>query len=114
MFNGGPDVANSAFVLPQGTLAGDAPRNSLRGFGAYQINLALRREVSLGKNPKLEVRIDTFNLLNHPDFGYIDPTITDAFFGQAMLMLNQSFGSTGSLYEPGGPRSIQLSLRLHF
>jgi hypothetical protein len=28
--------------------------------------------------------------------------------------LNQSFGSAGPLYEPGGPRSLQFSVRLHF
>ena len=114
MFNGGPNVTNPAFVLPAAGAAGNAPRNMLRGFGAYQINLALRREIPIRANAKLQLRLDTFNVFNHPDFGYIDPTLTDALFGQSTLMLNQSFGSTGSLYEPGGPRSIQLSLRLHF
>jgi hypothetical protein len=114
IFNGGPDAANPAFVLPSGTAAGDAPRNMLRGFGAYQINLAIRREFPLGNSVKLQARLDTFNLFNHPDFGYIDPSLTDVLFGQPILMLNQSFGATGSLYEPGGPRSIQVSIRLHF
>jgi hypothetical protein len=114
MVNGGPNVTAPAFALPSGTAPGNAPRNLLRGFGAYQINLALRREFPLRKETNLQVRLDTFNIFNHPDFGYIDPTLTDALFGQPTRMLNQSFGSTGSLYEPGGPRSIQLSLRLHF
>jgi hypothetical protein len=114
MFNGGPDADNPAFVLPVGAVEGNALRNMLRGFGAEQINVALRREFPLHRDMMLQLRIDTFNLFNHPDLGYIDPIVTDALFGQSTLMLNQSFGSTGSLYEPGGPRSIQLSFRLHF
>lgn len=114
MFNGGPNVTNSAFSLPFGGSAGNAPRNTLRGFGAYQLNLAVRREFPIRNQVKLQVRLDTFNVSNHPNFGYIDPVLTDYQFGQSTRMLNQSFGSTGSLYEPGGPRSIQLALRLHF
>jgi hypothetical protein len=86
----------------------------LRGFGAEQINVALRREFPLHRDMMLQLRVDTFNLFNHPDLGYIDQILTDALFGQSTLMLNQSFGSTGSLYEPGGPRSVQLSFRPHF
>jgi hypothetical protein len=64
--------------------------------------------------PKLQVRIDAFNLFNHPNLGYIDPSFIDALFGQSTLMLNQSFGSTGINLRTKGPRSIQFSLRLHF
>jgi hypothetical protein len=114
IFNGGPNSVDPAFVLPVATGNGDSPRNILRGFGAEQINVAVRREIKIDDRLRLQVRADAFNLLNHPDLGYIDPSLTDALFGQSTLMLNQSFGSTGSLYEPGGPRSIQVSLRLQF
>lgn len=114
MINGGPNASAPAFTLPSGDDAGNAPRNLLRGFGASQINLAVRREFPLPAGTHLQLRLDAFNVLNHPQFGYTDPVLTDALFGQATLMLNQSFGSTGSLYEPGGPRSLQLALRLHF
>ena len=79
-----------------------------------QINVALRREIHLYDSFNLQLRGEAYNLLNHPDLGYIDSSLTDALFGQATLMLNQSFGPTGSLYEPGGPRSLQISLRLRF
>ncbi|SFS13744.1 hypothetical protein SAMN05421771_2384 [Granulicella pectinivorans] len=114
MFNGGPTVDDPAFALPNGDQAGNAPRNTLRGFGAYQFNVAVRKELSIRGQTSLEIRLDIFNVFNHPNFGYLDPGLTDAQFGQPTRMLNQSFGATGSLYEPGGPRSIQLSLRLHF
>ncbi|WP_052201029.1 carboxypeptidase regulatory-like domain-containing protein [Terriglobus sp. TAA 43] len=114
IINGGPNVTSPAFALPSGTAAGNAPRNQLRGFGASQVSLSVRRDFSLRTKLKLQFRVDGFNVFNHPQFGYIDPTLMDALFGQATLMLNQSFGSTGSLYESGGPRSLQIALRLHF
>jgi hypothetical protein len=114
ILNGGPDTASPAFVLPAVGVAGDAPRNMLRGFGDNQINVAIRKEIHLYDNFNLQFRTEAYNLLNHPDLGYIDPSLTDQLFGQATLMLNQSFGPSGSLYEPGGPRALQFSLRLHF
>jgi hypothetical protein len=114
VLNGGPYAADPAFVLPTASAAGNAPRNMLRGFGDNQINVALRHDFHLFGSFNLQLRGEAYNLLNHPDLGYIDSSLTDALFGQATLMLNQSFGPTGSLYEPGGPRSLQISLRLHF
>ena len=32
-------------------------------------------------------------MFNHPNFGYIDPSLSDLFFGQSTKMLDQSFGS---------------------
>jgi hypothetical protein len=114
MLNGGPYAVTPAFVLPTAEAAGNAPRNMLRGFGDNQINVAIRKEIHLYNSFNLQFRAEAYNLFNHPDLGYIDPSLTDALFGQSTLMLNQSFGPTGSLYEPGGPRSLQISLRVHF
>jgi hypothetical protein len=60
------------------------------------------------------VKIETFNVFNHPNFGYIDPSFSDAYFGQSLKMLNQSFGAAGSHYNEGDPRAIQLSIKLSF
>jgi hypothetical protein len=114
MLNGGPNAANPALALSAAGAPGDAPRNMLRGFGDNQINVAVRKEFHLYDGFNLQFRAEAYNLLNHPDLGYIDPSLTDQLFGQATLMLNQSFGPAGSLYEPGGPRALQFSLRLHF
>jgi hypothetical protein len=58
--------------------------------------------------------MEMFNVTNHPNFGYIDPYLPDLLFGQPTKLLNQSFGTTGSIYQQGGPRSMQISLRLVF
>jgi hypothetical protein len=111
----GDRVINAAaFAIPADGLLGDAPRNFLRGYGATQFNLAARREFPIYRRVKLEFRAEAFNILNHPNFGYIDPTFTDTTFGQATQMLSRSLATVSNLYQQGGPRSMQFSLRLSF
>jgi hypothetical protein len=112
-YPGGKAINPAAFVPPTSGL-GDAPRNFLRGFGETQINLAARREIPIYKRLKLQFRAEAFNILNHPNFGYVDPTYADATFGQATSMLNASLGTVASQYQQGGARSMQFALKLLF
>jgi len=109
-------------------IEGDAGRNSARGFDAWQLNLALRRAFPLRERLKLQFRAEAFNLLNHPNFGapatglYNGPCGArqpgqELFcFGVAGNTLNQDSGGIGlnSLYQIGGPRSLQVALKLTF
>ncbi len=102
----------------QGTLG----RNALRGFGMWQLDFALRRQFSLTEHLRLQVRAEAFNLFNHPNFGDPTPagtnTLASPLFGQSATMLGRSLGtSTGGfspLYQVGGPRSIQMAVKLSF
>jgi hypothetical protein len=105
---------SAAFSDPEGNGAGDAPRNLVRGFGATQVNLAIRRDFPLHDQFALQFRAETFNIMNHPNFGYVDPYLTDATFGQATMMLNSSLGTMASQYQQGGPRSMQFALKIVF
>jgi hypothetical protein len=95
-------------------------RNALRGFGATQLDFTLRREFPFTERWKLQFSADFFNIFNHPNFADPDNTLTDPFFGRSLSMLGQSLGSGGvsggfsPLYQIGGPRSIQLVLKLVF
>jgi Carboxypeptidase regulatory-like domain/TonB dependent receptor/TonB-dependent Receptor Plug Domain len=113
-YPGGKAVNPEALALPANGGVGDAPRNFVRGFGETQINLAARREFKLNESMHLQFRSESFNLLNHPNFGYVDPLLGDATFGMATMMLNQSLGTVASQYQQGGPRSMQFALRLQF
>jgi hypothetical protein len=113
-FPGGKAINPASFSLPADGEEGDAPRNFVRGFGEAQLNLAARREIHLHDPFVLQFRAEAFNLLNHPNFGYIDPTYTDATFGQATQMLNSSLGTVASQYQQGGSRSMQFALKLLF
>ncbi len=91
-----------------------APRNFVRGFGAWQVNMAVRREFPIRERLRLQFRAEAFNLLNHPNFGSVDQFLGDATFGQALNMLNQSLGTLASQYQQGGPRSMQFALKFLF
>ncbi len=113
-YPGGRAINKAAFSLPAAGLSGDAPRNFVRGFGATQLNTAIRREFRLRDAFSLQFRAEAFNILNHPIFGYVDSTYSDLTFGQATQTLNSSLGTLASQYQQGGPRSMQFALKLHF
>jgi hypothetical protein len=119
---GGRIFNPAAFTIPdvypgrQGTLG----RNVLRGFPLDQINFTLRREFPLREWLRLQLRAEMFNALNHPNFGNPVGAMQSSQFGYSTSMLNQDLGQGGlngglnPLYQLGGPRSIQLALRLVF
>jgi len=113
-YPGGRAINPAAFQLPPPGQNGDAPRNFVRGFGMWQINIAVRREFPIYERLRLQFRAEAFNILNHPNFGYVDPYLTDATFGRATQMLNSSLGTLASQYQQGGPRSMQFALKLLF
>jgi hypothetical protein len=113
-YPGGRSLNPAAFVFPTGANPGNAPRNFARGFGESQVNFAARRDFALSERVHLQFRAEAFNVFNHPNFGYVDPNLTDATFGQATMMLNESLGTMASQYQQGGPRSMQFALHLAF
>lgn len=116
----GGKVINAAAFSTPASGQGDLGRNALRGFGATQWDLTLRRQFRLTEQVSLQARGDFFNILNHANFGSPINYLSSPQFGQATQMLNNYFGSGGQsgglnpLYQIGGPRSIQLALKLQF
>jgi TonB dependent receptor len=119
-YPGGKILNGAAFTAPPTGQQGDFGRNVLRGFGAWQADLAFQREFRLTEKMELRFRGEFFNIFNHPNFGPPDNNITDALFGYSTATLASRLGSGGAngglnpLYQIGGPRSIQLALKLQF
>ncbi|MBA2524940.1 MAG: TonB-dependent receptor [Pyrinomonadaceae bacterium] len=128
-FNNTPTPGNTRqvgpFLVPTDARQGNLGRNALRGFPVYQLDFALRRQFSLTEKLKLQFKGEIFNILNHPNFG--DPVgnlgfnlPTNTLFGRSDRMWGRSIGTGGTiggfnpLYQVGGPRSMQFSLRLQF
>lgn len=117
---GGRIINRAAFGIPQAPGHGTLGRNSLRGFPVSQVNLALRRRLKLNERFNLQLRAEFNNLLNHPNFGDPVGDLSSGLFGQSVSMLGKSLGSAGStgglspLYQLGGPRFIQLGMKLQF
>lgn len=101
-------------------LGGALGRNAVRGFGATQIDLTLRRQFKLHEPLALQAQADFFNIFNHLNFGPPINYLSSPLFGQSTQMLGASLGSGGQsgglnpLYQIGGPRSAQLALKLLF
>ena len=100
------------FRARQGNLA----RNVVRGPGIYQMNIALRRRFNLTERLNLQSKLEVFNLFNHPQFGeYLSSLgFGPNEFGLATSTLSNSLGGLNPLYQIGGPRSMQFSLKLSF
>lgn len=112
---GGKTLNPAAFSVPTTARQGNEPRNDIPGFGLTQVDLSVGRKFALGDRFNLQFRTDAFNVFNHPNFtnpaAYVE-------FGQPYLqstnMLNQGLGGLNPLFQQGGPRSLQLSLKLLF
>jgi len=118
-YPGGKILNGAAFTAPPAGQQGDFGRNVLRGFGAWQADVAFQRQFHFTEKVGLRFRGEFFNLFNHPEFGPPDSNLTDALFGHSTQTLASSLaGGDGAgfnpLYQIGGPRSIQLALRLQF
>jgi hypothetical protein len=117
---GGMEINRAAFTIPTGAVQGDLGRNALRGFGATNVDFALRRQFKIRERLSLQARADFFNIFNHPNFGDPINYLSSPQFGQSTQMLGASLGTGGQsgglnpLYQVGGPRSAQLALKLVF
>ncbi len=60
---------------------GNAPRNSVRGPGFWQLDLAASKQVGIGGSARLEFRFEAFNLLNRSNFRAPNGNRSQAGFG---------------------------------
>ncbi|HXT61867.1 MAG TPA: hypothetical protein VN696_02405, partial [Pyrinomonadaceae bacterium] len=117
---GNPNPQIGPFLRPTPARQGSLGRNVLRGFPVYQMDLGFRRQFNFNERRNLQFKTEFFNIFNHPNFGDPDGLLASSTFGFSTAMLGRSLGSGGTLggfnplYQIGGPRSIQFSLKLAF
>jgi hypothetical protein len=119
---GGKRLNFAAFEVPASGQQGTMTRNSLRWIPAQQLDLSLRKDLPVGRT-RAQLRWDIFNITNTPNFaepGASLPAAASPLFGVSTRMLNRALGPGGTQgglnpqYQVGGPRSMQLSLRVSF
>ncbi len=99
--SGGYYFSPSSFVdAPLGQI-GNTPRTLCCGPGTANLDLGVRKVVTLREAVNLELRTDTFNVVNHTQFFNPDGNITDG----------PSFGQVSRAQDP---RLVQLAVRLMF
>ena len=92
----------------------------LRSFDTTQADIGVQRIIRITEKVGIGFRGEFFNILNHPNF--VNPTnsLPSPLFGRSTQRLANGLGSGGAsggfnpLYQIGGPRSIQLALKLQF
>ena len=80
----GPAFNTACFSLPALGQLGNAPRRFFYGPGIENFDLALIKHVTFDKTRNLEIRLEAFNLFNHPQFygpGAVDGNIASPTFG---------------------------------
>jgi len=112
---GGKSLNAQAFTVAPAGQQGTEGRNDIRGFGLTQVDLSLGRKFTVTDRIALQFRTDAFNLFNHPNFASPFAFIGfGATFLRSPSMANQGLGGLNSVFQQGGPRSLQLSLKLSF
>ncbi|MGQ9635961.1 MAG: TonB-dependent receptor domain-containing protein [Bryobacteraceae bacterium] len=105
------DAATPLAAARQGTLG----RNVLSGFPLRQADVSLRRRFLITERASVDFRADAFNVTNTPNFASPVAVLSSPSFGQTTRILSDaSVGGLNALYQAGGSRSIQLSLRLNY
>jgi hypothetical protein len=86
-------------AAPQFTL-GNASRNPVRGPGYRNVDFAASRRLRMRRGTALELRVETFNLLNHPPLGNPNSVVGSPAFG--------------TITTAGDPRVVQLAAKYSF
>jgi hypothetical protein len=77
---------------------GNEGRNTCRGAGIANVDLSLMRNFAVTERVKLQFRAESFNALNHPNFGLPVNDLASPNFGRVL--------------EAGSPRLLQFALKL--
>ena len=116
---GGRRLNPAAFGVAPG-LQGSLGRNAICGMGMSQLDMALVRVIPISRLANLHVRLEAFNLSNHVNPA--DPVrfLDSPLFGRSPSMLDLMLGAgtarsgVAPAFQIGGPRSLQVTLRLQF
>ncbi len=94
-------ISTGAFALPLAYTYGAAGRNLLNGPDLVDLDMSLFKNFPIKERAQFELRLETFNTLNHPSFSNPAATFTTASFG--------AIGSTSNIN-----REIQIAGKFVF
>jgi hypothetical protein len=106
---------------------GDSPTNGYRLFGLKQWDLAASRTWKVWEGLNLNFRVDAYNVLNTVNFSGISSVwelsdigtfgMSDSTYASQYGSPVSNFGASGAqlnTFQNGGPRELQLSMKLRF
>jgi hypothetical protein len=90
----------SAFTAPGPGQIGNVGRGTIEGPGGWNIDVALSRTFQVTERHGFDFRVESFNVLNHPQFNNPSTAMNSATFGR--------------ITSARDPRIMQLALKYHF
>lgn len=104
----GTQASATANTAPSAyTGVGNFQRNALTGPGFADVDLSAEKETKLFETLAFTLRIDAFDILNHPNFGQPTGNVQSASFGQ---ISSTRFATS----DGGSSRQLQLSAKFTF
>ncbi|MGH7487589.1 MAG: TonB-dependent receptor, partial [bacterium] len=91
----------AAFIAPGCVCFGNSGRDILRGPGFMDLDLGIARDFLFAERFRLQFRAESFNLMNHPNFGLPNSAIGNPGVGIITTTINPE-------------RQNQLALKLYF
>jgi len=93
----------SDFSQPHSFTLGNGPAyyNSLRSPGTNNTDLSMYKDLSLPDKVNLELRVESYNTFNHPQFGSPNTSVTSSSFGSITSQANS-------------PRQLQFGAKIMF
>jgi hypothetical protein len=82
---------------------GNAPRRFFYGPGLANVDMAIIKSVMLSPSKALQIRLEAFNVFNHPQF-----------YGAGAVDGNISSPTFGNITAAAAPRLVQLAAKLKF
>jgi hypothetical protein len=107
---GNPWFNTSSFTQPTGVAFGTTGRNPFSGPGLFTVNLSLFKNFHIKERYNIELRAESFNFTNTPQFSNPQTSITSSSYGYVTGTLGSGTGVNGT----GGGRAIQLGVKVSF
>lgn len=105
-------INSAAFVQNTAGTFGDSGRNAYRGPKFLQVDTALSRMFQLHERLSLDLRIDAFNLLNHPNFA--PPGSSSGYPASSTSLSAATFGQITTTTNGYGARIFQGVVKIIF
>jgi len=115
--NTGPHTVNrwfntAAFTPNQPLTFGNAGRNIVTGPGFHNFDFSLMKNTRIGEQANIQFRAEFFNIFNHPNFALPANILAAPNFGTLFQTPDAAQNNVG--LGSGGPRLIQLALKVSF
>jgi hypothetical protein len=107
---GNPWFNTSSFTQPTGVAFGSTGRNIFSGPGLFTVNLSAFKNFRFKERYNIELRAESFNFTNTPQFSNPQTSITSSTYGYVTGTIGSGTGVNGT----GGGRAVQLGVKVTF